>query len=169
MSGESATDRIVQSNQGMFEFMEQASNVIAFPKEVDADQEIVSWYVCLYSDGAELRAEVSCPIDIEGGFFTGFAGGIWIEGLGWMTMEQFLRKQGVVEAETLPVPYDNPTAISASGSEIVGGIAGALFSWMIKAEQVYVCENGQSVLTGFPGGLKDKVAAGAKFGRCEFQ
>lgn len=104
-----------------------------------------------------------------GSFFSGFAGGIWIEGLGWMSMEQFLRKQGVVEAETMPVPYDNPLAISASGSEIVGGIAGLQFSWMIKADQVYVCQNGQSVLTGFPNGLKAKVAAGAKFGRCEFQ
>lgn len=104
-----------------------------------------------------------------GGFFSGFAGGIWIEGLGWMSMEQFLRKQGVVEAETLPVPYDNPLAVSASGSEIVGGVAGIQFSWMIKADQVYVCEGGQSVLTGFPNGLKAKVAAGAKFGRCEFQ
>ncbi len=39
---------------------------------------------------------------------------------------------------------------------------------MIEADQVYVCENGQSVLTGFPGGLRAKVAAGAEFGRCEF-
>lgn len=101
-----------------------------------------------------------------GSFFSGFAGGIWIEGLGWMTMSEFLRKQGVVEAQD--VPFDNPLAVSASGSEIVGGIAGAQFSWMIEADQVYVCENGQSVLTGFPGGLRAKVAAGAKFGRCEF-
>lgn len=103
-----------------------------------------------------------------GGFFTGFAGGIWIEGLGWMTMQEFLHKQGVVEAEGLPLPFDNPAAISASGSEIVGGIAGLQFSWMIKADQVYVCENGQSVLVGFPNGLKAKVASGARFGRCEF-
>ena len=101
-----------------------------------------------------------------GSFFTGFSGGIWIEGLGWMSMTEFLHKQGVVEADD--VPYNNPLAVSASGSEIVGGIAGAQFSWMIEADQVYVCENGQSVLTGFPGGLRAKVAAGAEFGRCEF-
>lgn len=101
-----------------------------------------------------------------GSFFTGFSGGIWIEGLGWMNMTEFLRKQGVVEAQD--VPFDNPLAVSASGSEIVGGIVGAQFSWMIEADQVYVCEGGKSVLTGFPNGLKSKVASGAKFGRCEF-
>jgi hypothetical protein len=35
-------------------------------------------------------------------------------------------------------------------------------------EQVYVCEGGVSVLTGFPGGLREKLAEGASFGRCEF-
>jgi len=34
-------------------------------------------------------------------------------------------------------------------------------------DQVYVCENGVSVQTGFPNGLRDKIKAGAKFGRCE--
>lgn len=103
-----------------------------------------------------------------GSFFTGFAGGIWIDGVGWMTMDVFLRRQGVVEAEAMGASFDNPLAISASGSEIVGGIAGATFAWMIQADQVYVCEKGKSVLTGFPNGLRAKLGAGAKFGRCEF-
>lgn len=101
-----------------------------------------------------------------GGFFTGFAGAMWIEGMGWITTREFLRKQGVVEAES--VPFENPIAISASGSEIVGGIPGVQMAWMIKADQVYVCDKGNSVLVGFPGGLQSKIAAGAKFGRCEF-
>lgn len=75
-----ATDRIVQSNQGAFEFMEQESNVIAFPKAADGGQDIVSWYLCVYSDGGDLRAELSCPTDIEGGFFTGFSKRIIILG-----------------------------------------------------------------------------------------
>lgn len=102
-----------------------------------------------------------------GSFFSGFAGGMWVEGMGWITTREFLRRQGVVEAES--VPFENPIAISASGSEIVGGIPGAQFSWLIKADQVYVCQDGNSVLTGFPGGLRAKIAAGARFGRCEFQ
>jgi hypothetical protein len=73
----------------------------------------------------------------------------------------------VVEASR--VPFDNPMSISASGREVVGGIAGASFSWYVDIDQVFVCENGQSVQTGFPNGLRDKIAEGAQFGRCEFQ
>lgn len=75
-----ATDGIVQGNQGVFEFMEEASNVVAFPKASDGDQEIVSWYLCVYSFGDELRAELSCPVGIEGGFFTKFSKRIIILG-----------------------------------------------------------------------------------------
>ena len=75
-----ATDRIVQTNQSVFEFMEQASNVVAFPKAADAAQGITSWCVCVYADGGELRAEVSCPTGIEGGFFNGFSKRIIILG-----------------------------------------------------------------------------------------
>lgn len=100
-----------------------------------------------------------------GGFFTGFESALWIKGLGWTTFNRFLAEQGVVEAGN--VPFDNPAAISASGTEVVGGIAGAIFSWLVDLDQVYVCENGVSVLTGFPNGLRAKVAAGAVPGRCE--
>lgn len=75
-----ATDGIVQGNQGVFEFMEQASNVVSFPKAADGDQDIVSWYLCVYSFGDELRAELSCPVGIEGGFFTKFSKRIIILG-----------------------------------------------------------------------------------------
>ena len=75
-----ATDRIVQTNQSVFEFMEQASNVVAYPKAADAAQGITSWYVCVYADGEELRAEISCPTGIEGGFFDGFGKRIIILG-----------------------------------------------------------------------------------------
>ena len=47
------------------------------------------------------------------------------------------------------------------------GIVGATYSWHINMDQVYVCENGVSVQTGFPNGLFDKLAEGAEFGRCE--
>ena len=43
-----------------------------------------------------------------GNFFTGFVGGIWIDGLGWMTLKDFFDKQGVAEAASLPM--DNPIA-----------------------------------------------------------
>ena len=101
-----------------------------------------------------------------GSFLTGFAGAIWMEPIGWMTWKNFFEKQGVVEATN--VPLDNPISISASGSEVVGGIAGATYAWHINIDQVYVCEDGVSVQTGFPNGLFEKLAEGATFGRCAF-
>jgi len=101
-----------------------------------------------------------------GSFRNGVFGAIWIEDLGWMTMTEFLRRQGVVEAQDVPV--DNPIAISASGSEISAGIAGVAMTWLIEADQVYVCKDGKSVMTGFPAGLRAMVKQGAQFGRCEF-
>ena len=99
-----------------------------------------------------------------GSFFTGFVGGIWIEGIGWMNFNDFLSKQGVPEAAN--VPFDNPISISASGREIVGGLAGAIFSWHIDIDQLFVCKDGVDVQTGFPNGLREEMAAGAEFGRC---
>ena len=131
--------------------------------------------------GAEFIQEIEgaipvLPIDMtddgsiiaarRGTFFTGFDGVLWIEDMGWITMQDFFHKQGVVEAK--PVPFNNPVALSANGTELAGGITGASFSWLVDMEQVYVCDGGVSVLTGFPGGLREKLAEGASFGRCEF-
>lgn len=101
-----------------------------------------------------------------GSFFTGFSGALWIEGVGWMTLADFLHRQGVVEMDRTPL--DNPLSISASGTEMIGGIAGSQFSWYIDIDQVYVCNGGVTQQTGFPGGLREAVAAGAEVGRCEF-
>ena len=103
----------------------------------------------------------------SGAFRSGYAGVLWIEDIGWMSWPEFFRKQGVPEASI--VPFDNPLSISASGREVVGGIAGASFSWWVNIDQVYVCEKGKSIQTGFPNGLRAKIAKGALFGRCEHQ
>lgn len=111
-------------------------------------------------------ADGSVLVGRAGSFRTGVFGAIWIEGVGWMTMTEFLRKQGVVEAQDVQI--DNPVALSGSGREISAGIAGVAMSWLIDMEQVYVCQNGQSVMAGFPEGMRDLIAGGARFGRCEF-
>ena len=49
----------------------------------------------------------------------------------------------------------------------VGGIVGASFSWLVNMNQVFVCERRNSIQTGFPNGLRAKIAGGAKLGRCE--
>jgi len=146
------------------------------------DVPYVSWFggdQCEYMTGEEIAAMVGTPpveifdmsddgsilVGRTGSFFTGFVGALWIEGIGWMTWDDFFRKQGVVEAAS--VPFSNPISISGTGSEVVGGMVGASFSWIVNMSQVFVCERGNSIQAGFPNGLRAKIAAGAQFGRCE--
>lgn len=101
-----------------------------------------------------------------GSFFTGFFGAIWVKDIGWMVVADFLREQGVVEANSTPI--DNPIAISGTGDTIMGGLAGVQFSWLIDLNQVFACKNGQSIRTTFPDGLRAEVINGAEVGRCEY-
>jgi hypothetical protein len=96
----------------------------------------------------------------------GVLGAMWIEDLGWINLKDFFHKQGVTEAGYFPM--DNPISISGSGREMVGGLAGVSFSWHVNMDQAYVCQDGVTVQTGFPNGLREMVADGAEFGRCEF-
>ena len=146
------------------------------------DVPYVSWFggdQCEFMTGEEIAAMVGTPpveifdmsddgsilVGRTGSFFTGFVGALWIEGIGWMTWDDFFRKQGVVEAAN--VPFSNPISISGTGSEVVGGMVGASFSWIVNMSQVFVCERGNSIQTGFPNGVRAKIAAGAQLGRCE--
>ena len=114
----------------------------------------------------DMNDDGSVIVGRAGNFFQGFLGAIWVEDLGWMNLSDFFYKQGVAEAFDLPM--DNPYSISGSGSRMVGGLAGAAFSWYVEMEQVYVCQEGVSTQTGFPNGLREAIAEGAEFGRCEF-
>ena len=146
------------------------------------DVPYVSWFagdLCESMSSEEIEAQVGMPpleifdmsddgsilVGRSGSFFTGFVGALWIERIGWMTWDDFFRKQGVVEASN--IPFSNPISISGTGTEVVGGIVGASFSWLVNMNQVFVCERGNSIQTGFPNGLRAKIAAGAKLGRCE--
>ncbi|MEJ2604960.1 MAG: carboxypeptidase-like regulatory domain-containing protein, partial [Gammaproteobacteria bacterium] len=112
----------------------------------------------------DMSDDGSVLIGRAGSFFAGFVGGIWIEGIGWMNFSEFFAKQGVAEAAS--VPFDNPIAISGTGREITGGIAGATAAWHVDIDQVFVCRDGADLQTGFPNGLREELAAGAEFGRC---
>jgi hypothetical protein len=146
------------------------------------DVPYVSWFggdLCESMTSAEIEASVGKPsmeifdmsddgsvlIGRSGSFFTGLVGALWIENVGWMTWDEFFRRQGVVEASN--APFSNPISISGTGREVVGGIVGASFSWLVNMNQVFVCERGNSIQTGFPQGLRAKIAAGARLGRCE--
>lgn len=69
-----ATDRAVGRNQGwLFDELELADNVV--PLSMARRRQpgiIVSWYLCVYVEGDEVRAELSCPTAVESGFFTNF-------------------------------------------------------------------------------------------------
>lgn len=43
---------------------------------------LVSWFLLVYVDGDDLRAELSCPVAIENGFFTAFSERIVLSGPG---------------------------------------------------------------------------------------
>ena len=146
------------------------------------DVPYVSWFggdLCESMTGSEIEALVGKPameifdmnddgtvlVGRSGSFWTGFVGALWIEQVGWMTWDTFFRRQGVSEASN--VQFSNPISISGTGREVVGGTVGSSFSWLVNMSQVFVCERGNSVQTGFPNGLRAKIAAGAKLGRCE--
>jgi hypothetical protein len=64
-----ATDRIVQSNQLSFmDALDESLTVIALRSSEQIRRPIITWYVCVYNEGDEVRAEFSCPVDVEGGF-----------------------------------------------------------------------------------------------------
>ncbi len=133
-------------------------------------------------DGAEVINELLGPVPVTvtdmtddgtvligraGGFFTGFAGALWIEGIGWMTWNDFFRVQGVIEASNWD--FAQPLSISGSGREMVGQPGpGYPLSFYVEMPQAYVCHKGKSIQVGFPGGMVNRVRQGAQIGRCEF-
>ncbi|GAA4359989.1 hypothetical protein [Kangiella marina] len=112
----------------------------------------------------DMSDDGSVMIGRAGNFRTGFHGAMYLEGLGWITLNNFLASQGVVEAV---YGMDNPYAIDANGNKMMGGLAGAQITWFVDMDHAYVCDNGQSIQTGFPRGFVNKVKAGAEMGRCE--
>lgn len=92
-------------------------------------------------------------------------GAMWVDGLGWIKLSDFFRKQGVAEAYRLGM--DNPIALNGAGNEMVGGLAGVPMTWYVDMKRVYVCQGGQSNKVNFPAGAVSAVKGGAKLGRCE--
>ncbi len=101
-----------------------------------------------------------------GSLRTGTVGGLYVEGLGWMSLANFFKRQGVAEA--FDFPMDNPLSVDGDGNKLVGGLAGAQMSWYVDMSEVFVCEDGKDVSTTFPDGLVNKVQNGAEIGRCAF-
>ncbi len=67
-----ATDRAIAMNQGsLFELMD-APEIAPTARLYRLTGSLVSWYICVYNEGEEYRAELSCPIGLERGFFREF-------------------------------------------------------------------------------------------------
>ena len=65
-----ATDRAISTNQFAFNgILAEADNVVQLAPNSDG---VVYWYLCVYSEGEVVRAELSCPTECEGGFFKAF-------------------------------------------------------------------------------------------------
>lgn len=76
-----ATDRAIQSNQLSFiDVLDESLKVVSLDRQRQKSSSIVTWYVCVYSEGDEYRAELACPIGIEAGFYTGFVERIFLIG-----------------------------------------------------------------------------------------
>jgi hypothetical protein len=68
------TERAITGNQGsLFDGHEEIFKVVPISRARPQPGLIVSWFLCTYSEGDEVRAELSCPIAVQGGFFADFS------------------------------------------------------------------------------------------------
>ena len=111
-------------------------------------------YATMVVTGSNDKGDVL--IGRAGGATTGgFAGAIWIEGIGWMKHARVPAQAGRGRGQRRSVRWHGPSWMRPArcGSVAFRGNAN---TFLVNAEQVYVCKSGQSVLTGFPGGLRDR-------------
>ena len=77
----SSTDRAVDANQGSFmDLLDETVPVISLAKHRMPAGNIVTHYLCVYAESDDIRAELSCPINIGNGFFDRFIERIFIVG-----------------------------------------------------------------------------------------
>jgi len=64
------TDLAVSLNQGVFSvILEEAMNIVP---PSSSPEGISYWYLCVFCEDETVRAELSCPLEFENGFFTSF-------------------------------------------------------------------------------------------------
>ena len=73
-----ATDRAIHSNESFMEALDASLKAIPLRPGQRAPGPIVMWYLCVYCEGDEFRAELSCPDGVDSGFFTGFVERIFL-------------------------------------------------------------------------------------------
>jgi hypothetical protein len=76
-----ATGRLIDANQGSF--MEQLADsvpIVNLAKRRMRAGNITTHYLCVLAEGDDTRAELSCPVNVENGFFEDFIERIFIVG-----------------------------------------------------------------------------------------
>jgi hypothetical protein len=78
----SATNRAIDANQGSFmDRLDETVSVISIAKRrTSATGAILTYFLCVYAEGDDIRAELSCPVNVENGFFDDFVERIFIIG-----------------------------------------------------------------------------------------
>ena len=67
------TENAATWNKSLFDgIKEWAEKITPLSRSRPQPGIIVSWFLLVYCDGDEVRAELSCPIKVDGGFFTDF-------------------------------------------------------------------------------------------------
>lgn len=68
-----ATDRAVSANQLSFlDVLDRSAKVVPLSSTRQEAVPIRTYYLCVYSEGDEIRAELSCPVSVDGGYFDDF-------------------------------------------------------------------------------------------------
>src|SRR6476620_5634131 len=69
-----ATDRVVDGNQhSLFRLIDADTKVVPFKPRERHSGSYATFYLCVFNEGDEARAEFSCPIEVKNGFFVGFS------------------------------------------------------------------------------------------------
>jgi len=74
----SANERAIEANQ--FSFMEELDKSVTPIRAAEKNPSIVTYYLCCFANGEEFRAELSCPVSYENGFFGDFVERIFLTG-----------------------------------------------------------------------------------------
>ncbi|MGP9809875.1 hypothetical protein ACTZWT_00030 [Rhodopseudomonas sp. NSM] len=90
-----ATDRAIDGTQHTLFGLEPAASddrVVLFKPKASHSSGYATFYVCVFNEGDIVRAEFSCPISVENGYFTGFSERIILVGPGDWPPEVKVRK-----------------------------------------------------------------------------
>jgi len=65
--------RIIQTNQtSLFEMMDAPHQVVPISTIRKQPGVILCWHLCVYNEIDDIRAELSCPVAVDGGYFIDF-------------------------------------------------------------------------------------------------